>query len=243
MKTFAKTLLAGGALAFAGLTQAATITVYDDAAAGESAFLSSLYSVKATEDFNGLGGAPIYVGTDEEKWENSAVDFSTAVGKFEMTAPGQNTPLQNELKIESEKTGESGRELPAGDFWLDSNDATEVKWTLGAPLTGKFNAFGFYLYDASDISADLTLTLADNSLVTLAIEQVLYPEPNGNSKYISVVANQNILDATLTFAASTNYDGWGIDNVTVGHLPEPGTLLLMGLGLLGLGAARRRAAK
>jgi hypothetical protein len=40
--------------------------------------------------------------------------------------------------------------------------------------------------------------------------------------------------------ANASNDGYGIDDVTVGRVPEPGTLALLGLGLLGVGLMRRR---
>ncbi|NRR30725.1 PEP-CTERM sorting domain-containing protein [Oxalobacteraceae bacterium] len=40
-----------------------------------------------------------------------------------------------------------------------------------------------------------------------------------------------------------NQAQFGIDNLNVSAVPEPATYLMMGLGLAGLGLARRRAAK
>lgn len=251
MKNFAKFLLVGGAAALASTTQAATISIYDDAEAAEAVFLADALknTYIAQEKFNGpltaLGtstGAN-YVGNFEDTWEHSAQGYNTAVGTFELVTAGQNTPRPTELKIESELTGESGREIGPEDFWLDSNDAEVVTWTLGAPLSGEFNAFGFYLFDSSDIGADLSVELRDKDNNLLDIQTIYYPQPNGNAKYVTVTSAVDIFEAKITFTASENYDGWGFDNATVGKLPEPGTLLLMGLGLLGLGAARRRAAK
>lgn len=245
MKTFMKTLLAGGALVAAGAAHAAPINVtISDSATAEADFFSFLAGPVVTEGFDGLGGAYVNGGTEHTSWENKGNTFNTAVGTFELTDPGQSglNVFNNELMIESNRTGEFGREVLAdGDFWLDSNDAEEVVWTLGAPLTGSFNAFGFYLADASDISANLTLTFSDGS--SSGFDIVTYPQSNGNVRYVSVTSGMSIVGGTLTFSNSSGNDGWGINNVTVGTLPEPGTLLLMGLGLLGLGAARRRAAK
>ncbi len=245
MKTFLKTLLAGSVLAAAGAASAATINVsVSDSATAEADFMALLNGPTVVEDFDDLGGAYVNGGTDQSAWENKAVSFGTDVGTFTLVTPGNGglNVNNNELMIESNRTGEFGREvLDDNDFWLDSNDAREVVWTLGAPLTGSFNAFGFYLADASDISANLTLTFSDGT--STGMDLITYPESNGSLKYVSVTSDMSIVNGTLTFSNSTGNDGWGINNVTVGNLPEPGTLLLMGLGLLGLGAARRRAAK
>jgi hypothetical protein len=49
----------------------------------------------------------------------------------------------------------------------------------------------------------------------------------------------------LTLTPTATWDGWGVDEVTlVSGVPDPGSsLLLLGMGLTGLGAARRRLRK
>jgi hypothetical protein len=125
------------------------------------------------------------------------------------------------------------------DLWLDSNDAKKVEWSFGAPLKGSFNAFGFYIADATDKGATLTLKFQDGSWSTTSITIPAF-QSNGNLGYVSVYSSSNIVGGKLSFLNSTGGDGWGIDDITIGSVPEPGALMLMGLGLLGLGAARRR---
>lgn len=269
MKIFTKTLLAGGVLLAASAAQAATIDIgisYDPNA--EADYISLLKPGYVQENFDslgiqGTGPSNSYGGTHLENqqlsWEDSNPMFNTNVGTFTLVGNGHE-PVNgldandgDNLKIESAYdrdaltgTGEFGREELAtydGDFWLDSNDATEVTWDFNSGgVVGKvYDTFGFYVADPADIAAQLTLHFDDGTYSESFT--IPFGQSNGNVGYVTVKSDMNIVGGTLTFDNSASNDGWGIDDVTVGRLPEPGTLLLMGLGLLGLGAARRRAAK
>lgn len=256
MNTFTKTLMAGGILAAAGTAQAATISIdfsYDPDA--ESLFHSMLSGPVVQENFDALPvqGTGMVMGSDDNSsWVDSNNWFDTNVGTFTLTDPGQTNAVDGypndewDLKIESSDTGEHGREVLSdyqGDFWLDSNDAREVEWdfTNGGLTDGSYNAFGFHIADPSDVAASLTLQFADGSYsdqITIPFEQ-----DNAGKGYVTVKSTANIVGGLLTFDNSADNDGWGIDDVTVGNLPEPSTLLLMGIGLLGLGIVRRRVSQ
>lgn len=251
MKTL-KALVAGSALIAASATQASLVTINFNnlnASAAQAAFVASLNGPTVIENFDSLGTAAHYVGTDQNKsWENASSSFVTNVGTFTLNTVGQGSSSWTDatnanngsLTIESAKTGESGRESLsnyARDLWLDSNDAKSVTWNLGSPLTGSFNSFGFYMSDVNDVGGILTLKFFNGTWGTYVLPA---HQSNGNVGYVTVISDSNIVGGTFSFLNNSGSDGWGIDDVTVGNVPEPGALMLMGLGLLGLGAARRR---
>lgn len=270
MKTLLKSALIASAIFATTAASAATVTLkvsdlaftagptfnfagtLANAQAAEAAFLSSLNGPSVAEDFESLAlQVNGNVGTDENtSWVGSGgliagkSTINTAVGTFVLNTAGQGgsaNAANNLLMIENDATGEYGRESSNPGHWLDSNDAKEVVWTLGAPLSGNFNAFGFYLSDASDVAGTLTLKFADQNTVDYSLASLLAnTSTNGNIRYVTVISDSSIVNGTLTFKATQGNDGWGIDDITVGTVSEPGSLLLMGLGLLGLGAARRR---
>lgn len=255
MDRIKKSLMGLSVFAVASASQAATvsITFNSNAAAAETAFVASLNGPTVMENFNSLGGAYVNGGTEQTSWESKSATYNTNVGTFTLITPGQtddNNVFNDELMIESKRTGEYGREslaTSADDLWLDSNDAEKVEWDLGAPLSGSFNALGFYLADADDVGGYLTITFTDNTTTTLD----LFSKgklANSNLAYVSIISDQNILNAKITFdmlsMANPNQpfssDGWGIDDVTIGSVPEPTPLLLIGIGLVSLGISRRK---
>lgn len=247
--------------AIAGLSaQASAISIsynveYGDPAAAEAAFLASSFN-QVTENFEGFNplvgdsdpdGNTVEAfisGNQQASWVRSASSFQTAVGSFSLTSP-QNPPdgddVANEsLMIENKNTGEFGRETTGN--WLDSNDAYAVQWEIMKDLPGDYNALGFYLSDANDINASLVLKFADGTFSDAI--SINSPLQNNNLAYISIFSDVFFQDAILTFdnGSGTN-DGWGIDDVTVAQVPEPGTLALLGLGLAAVGIRRTRKNK
>lgn len=251
-----KLLATAGALSFAGGAHAALIysnvTYGDaDAQAAEAGFLSYLTSYTTeTFDSGGLTSSGVQLGaqddgTDQGSWVMAAADFNTAVGTFTMTQQETSTSsddvLPEYLMIEDTATGEFGRDAYADDptnNWLDSNDADMVTWDVMANST--YNAIGFYLSDPNDQGASLVLKFNDG------VEQSVYidsPLSNGKLMYVTLFSDVGIDTASVIFDNGTGEnDGWGIDNITVGKVPEPGTLALLALGVAGLGAARRKKA-
>jgi len=219
----------------------------------ESSFIAGAVAF-TTEDFEDIA-----VG----KKDTSVSALATDVGGFQATGLAGKTSGQcqnvgdgacDDLAVLDHATSPfSGRyDTSDGDGddagrgrWLDSNDVSEISWVIDDSNAPGANALGLFVMDVADVGATMTINLVDG---TSWSEQIAFfvSESNGKLAYVSAVADMAITSATVRFAniaGNIRGDGFGIDNVTLARttsVPEPGSLLLLGGGLLGMLVARRR---
>lgn len=126
----------------------------------------------------------------------------------------------------------TGRYSVSGNNWLDSMDAKEL--SIG-PAAG-YNAMGFYMTDPNDSGGRFSISGVEfdfNDIFGTSLG-------SGKIFYISIFDAAGL--GSVSIFSNDPDDGYGLDNLTVGSIavPEPGTLALLGLGVLALILARKR---
>ncbi|MFO7603059.1 MAG: PEP-CTERM sorting domain-containing protein [Gammaproteobacteria bacterium] len=204
--------------------------------------LSSAYSLSANATLiSGLGTTtahPALAGATVIDFEGLANATYPAGGG--LTIGGVTfTANDNHLRIDNtyQAFNQSGTYLDNGTY--GSNGFSQI--TFDFPVTT--NAFGF-TWGMAEAFANWQLAAFDSG--DGLIESHLLPSTTSSNagEFVGIAAN-GISYATLSWGG--DYDWVAIDNFTYQQtatsVPEPGTLLLLGAGLLGLtGVARKKKA-
>ncbi|MDZ7829115.1 MAG: hypothetical protein U5K33_06390 [Halofilum sp. (in: g-proteobacteria)] len=196
-----------------------------------------------TEDFEGFSAWDGTAGSATSDPLNSVVGTFSSIG-----ANGTGTACVDgcdHLQVadsDSPGLGGSGRMnlTDGGSNWLDSNDIEGIEWLVDAAgIGGSFTDLAFFMTDVADVGATLDLVF-DNGDTGSA--EITPTQGNGTINFVTASFSDMAIGATVTMrntSGQTTNDGFGIDGATVA-VPVPGTLLLLGTGLLAIGAAARR---
>lgn len=210
------------------------IAVVSSLVLSASSFASVIYSDSTS--FNAALGTTVvddYENDSYSFWQNNAT-MTNVLGETSYSTTGF---LNHNLVWESTGGNHMFCAGCNGSFLLDFTS------TSVSGANGVFGV-GFDFFNAGNPSYFALVTYGDNSTEDFTLPNAFNP----NLQFWGITSSLEIssIHFGLANGGTTQVGSFGMDNLTIGNpgtnVPEPTSVLLFGLGLLGLCAARRRKA-
>jgi len=215
-----------------------------------------------------IGFFPICAGADLIDFESGGYAESDSVGTI-ITATNQVSFYQSKnsaggvFKSNIAEVGGSTqyafRSMIGGETLFDTPSGGNPGSYFLTDINVQANAENYFIQFSSpvaDISLDLydfdngtgsaVLTAYSGAIWTGSVGTYTVSSPPGDGSVVSLFISNpssDILSASLTWINGSIDDETGIDNISFNTVPIPGAIWLLGSGLLGLVAIRRRKKK
>ena len=214
-----------------GENQSPSFTVSGAPATARSSFLGNLSGVKT------------------ETFESFALN-STAPIVLSFTGSNATTlgaTLSGTGAIANSNTAGRWNTSPGGSKWWDVSGSFNIAFNTA------ISAFGFYGTDIGDFNGQVTLALTDEAggVTNLTVNNTVNGRDGSLLFWGFTDTGKKYTNIAFGNTGTAGSDFFGFDDMVIGDLgqittptpglPEPGTLALVGLSLVGLAAVRRKA--
>jgi hypothetical protein len=176
------------------------------------------------------GNTATFSGSSATVIDGNTLGNDFSLGRYNMTGYNANGVDAGGLPALADGATDKGR-------WLEASSTFSI--LFGSAI----QALGFFGTDFSDFGGSMSLTLRDGAGDAIAtLNPPTSDGVNAGLVFFGVTSTRSFLSVDFTFSGSA-FDVVGFDEFIVGDLrqvPEPGTLALAGLSLLGVVAVRAR---